>query len=171
MIVRRVVTGVSDAGRSGVVHDGDTPGHFDLGVSEFDVLWQTDSTPPDLRGTDDPADVSHYAMQPPPGGIKWIVLRVPPEKESSAVDRSTRGFAEMMSKFDDGGVMESGRDGWHTTQTLDFVTVLSGEIDLELDGGITRLRAGDCVIQRGSRHRWINRGDEPCLLSGVIIAA
>lgn len=171
MIVRRVVTGVSDEGKSEVVCDGRTPGHFDLAVSEFDVLWQTDSTPPDLRGSDDPADVDHYAMQPPPGGIKWIVLTIPPEKESSAVDRSTPEFAELMSKFDDGGVMEPGGSGWHTTQTLDFVTVLSGEIDLELDDGITRLKAGDCVVQRGSRHRWVNRSDGPCVLSGVIIAA
>ncbi len=170
MIVRRVVTGVSDEGKSEVVYDGRTPGHFDLGVSEFDVLGQTDSIPPGFRGSDDPADVDHYAMQPPPGGIKWIVLKIPPEKESSAVDRSTPEFAELMSKFDDGGVMEPGGGGWHTTQTLDFVTVLSGEIDLELDGGIARLRAGDCVVQRGSRHRWVNRSDGPCVLSGVIIA-
>jgi mannose-6-phosphate isomerase-like protein (cupin superfamily) len=171
LITRRVVTGVNSAGKSEVVFDGNTPGYFDLAVSEFDVIWLSDSFPPELLGSDDPADVDHYVMKPPPGGIKWVVIRIPPESESDAVDRSSPEFARLMSKFDDGGVMEPGGDGWHTTQTLDLVTVISGEVDLELDDVVTRLKAGDCVVQRGTRHRWVNRGVEPCVLSGVIIAA
>jgi uncharacterized cupin superfamily protein len=58
-----------------------------------------------------------------------------------------------MAKFDDGGVFEPDGGGWHTTQTLDLVTVISGEIELELDDGITKLKAGDCIVQHGSRHR------------------
>ena len=108
---RRVVTSVSAEGKSEVVFDGDSPGYFDLGVSEFDVLWLTDSTPPELRGSGDPGNVDHYAMNPPPGSIKWIVIRIPPERESSAVDRSSPEFVELMSKFDDGGVMEPAESG------------------------------------------------------------
>ena len=119
LIIRRVATGVSPEGKSEVVFDGDTPGYFDLAVSEFDVIWLSDSSPPDLLGSSDPADVDHYVMKPPPGGIKWVVIRIPPESESSAVDRSSPEFAELMSRFDDGGVMEPGGDGWHATQTLD----------------------------------------------------
>ena len=167
LIIRRVATGVSPEGKSEVVFDGDTPGYFDLAVSEFDVIWLSDSSPPDLLGSSDPADVDHYVMKPPPGGIKWVVIRIPPESESSAVDRSSPEFAELMSRFDDGGVMEPGGDGWHATQTLDLVTVISGVDDLELDEGVTRLKAGDCIVQRGTRHRWVNRGDEPCVLSGL----
>jgi hypothetical protein len=64
MIVRRVVTGVDAEGKSKVTHDGDSPGYFDLSISEFDVMWLSDSAPPNLRGVDDPADVDRYVMKP-----------------------------------------------------------------------------------------------------------
>lgn len=171
MITKRIVTGSNADGRSAVVHDGYSPGHFDLFTSAFDVVWMTDSTPPIISGTDDPAEVDHYEMKPPPGGIKWIMLSIPPEAVSQAVDRTAPEYLERMSHFDDGGVMEPDGNGWHTTQTLDFVTIVSGEIDLELDDGVTSLSVGDCVVQRGTRHRWINRGKIPCVMSGIIISA
>ncbi|MDA1279453.1 MAG: cupin domain-containing protein [Chloroflexi bacterium] len=162
---------MNENGKSEITLDGQSPGHFDLAVSEFDVMWLTASTPPDLKGTADPADVDQYVMKPPPGGIKWVVIRIPPESESVLVDRSSPEFTKLMARFDDGGVMEPGGNGWHTTETLDLITVLLGEVDLELDEDVTRLRAGDCIVQRGTRHRWVNRGNVPCVLSGVIIAA
>lgn len=171
MIVRRVVTGVDAAGKSKITHDGDSPGYFDLSTTEFDVMWLSDSAPPDLRGETDPADVNRYVMKPPPGGLKWVVIRIPPESESDAVDKSTPEHAARMAKFDDGGAFEPGGEGWHATQTLDLITVISGQVELELDDGVTKLKAGDCIVQRGSLHRWVNRSDEPCVLSGVIIAA
>ncbi|NQW21318.1 MAG: cupin domain-containing protein [Chloroflexi bacterium] len=171
MPVRRVVTGVDANGRSMVTSDGVSPGHFDLMTSEFDVMWLSESSPPNLRGTLDPADVNTYAMKPPPGGIKWVVIRIPPETISDGVDRTSAEYAERMSVFDTGGVFEPGGEGWHTTQTLDFATVVSGEIDLELDSETTTLKAGDCVVQRGTRHRWVNRSGEMCVISGIVIAA
>jgi quercetin dioxygenase-like cupin family protein len=171
MPVRRVVTGVDSNGKSIITSDGASPGHFDLMTSEFDVMWLTDSSPPRLRGTLDPADVNNYAMKPPPGGIKWVVIRIPPESISDRVDRNSAEYSERMAVFDTGGVFEPGGEGWHTTRTLDFATVVSGEIDLELDDGVATLKAGDCVVQRGSRHRWVNRSDEICVISGIVIAA
>jgi mannose-6-phosphate isomerase-like protein (cupin superfamily) len=41
---------------------------------------------------------------------------------------------------------------------------------LELDDGErVHLRQGDCVIQNGTRHRWRNPLDEPCLMAFVSI--
>jgi len=171
MLARRVVTGVDAEGKSAVTFDGPSPGHFDLATTEFDVMWITDSAPPRLRASLDPANVSRYEMKPPVGGIKWIVMRIPPQSESDAVDKSTSKYAELMSKFDAGGVFEPDGDGWHVTQTLDLITVMSGEVDLELDDGVTHLKAGDCIVQRGVRHRWVNRSDEPCMISGIVISA
>lgn len=152
MIVRRVVTGVDAEGKSKVTHDGDSPGYFDLSISEFDVMWLSDSASPNLRGVDDPADVDRYVMMPPPSGIKWVAIRIPPESVSDAVDRSTPEHAALMAKFDDGGVFEPDGGGWHATQMLDLVTVISGEIELELDDGITKLKAGDCIrLHRSAR--------------------
>jgi len=51
--------------------------------------------------------------------------------------------------------MESRDSGMHTTDSVDYGVVISGEITLELDDGATvRLKQGDCVVQNGARHAW-----------------
>lgn len=61
-----------------------------------------------------------------------------------------------------------GFDGpWHGNDSFDFLGIIDGELDLELDGGDrTTLRRGDAVIQHGSRHRWCwsDRGGGATLL-------
>jgi quercetin dioxygenase-like cupin family protein len=60
----------------------------------------------------------------------------------------------------------------HRTDSLDYAVIMKGEIDMELEPGeITRLQAGDVVVQRGTVHNWINRGPEPCVIAFVLIAA
>ena len=60
----------------------------------------------------------------------------------------------------------------HRTDSLDYAVIMQGEIDMELESGeITRLKAGDVVVQRGTVHNWINRGPEPCVIAFVLIAA
>ena len=50
----------------------------------------------------------------------------------------------------------------HRTQTVDYDVVLSGEFDLELDGGeVLRLRTGDVVVLRDCTQIWVSRGDIP----------
>ncbi|HEY1724824.1 MAG TPA: cupin domain-containing protein [Steroidobacteraceae bacterium] len=64
------------------------------------------------------------------------------------------------------------RSPMHRTQSLDYGIVLSGEVDLELDGGLTtRLHAGDIVIQRGTLHAWINPGSQPARVAFVLLGA
>jgi uncharacterized cupin superfamily protein len=59
----------------------------------------------------------------------------------------------------------------HRTRSIDYVIVLEGEIDLLLDEGEVRLGAGDVVVQRGTNHAWINRGNAVCRLGMVFIDA
>jgi quercetin dioxygenase-like cupin family protein len=60
----------------------------------------------------------------------------------------------------------------HRTSTIDYAAVLSGEIDLELDDGVTaHLRCGDVLVQRGTIHNWVNRGSEPCVIAFVLVDA
>lgn len=62
--------------------------------------------------------------------------------------------------------------GMHTTATIDYEYVVSGEIDLELDDGAeVHLRAGDTVVQNGTRHAWRNRGTAPCVIVVILIGA
>jgi len=59
----------------------------------------------------------------------------------------------------------------HRTDSIDYGVILSGEIDMELDGTSVRLKAGDVFVQRGTIHNWINQGTEACVIAIVLIAA
>jgi quercetin dioxygenase-like cupin family protein len=59
----------------------------------------------------------------------------------------------------------------HRTDSIDYAVVLSGEIDMDLDGSEVHLKAGDVLVQRGTIHNWINRSAEPCVIAFVLIAS
>lgn len=169
MSVRRLVTGVDAEGRSTVTTDGPTPGHLDLGRATYDELWAAEALPPSLAGDDDPADVDHAVLAPVLGGVKWRVVTFAPASEVQQL--TDEQVAEARGRFNDDGVMRDYRSGWHATHSIDFAVVMSGEIDLHLDTGTVRLRAGDTIVQRGTSHAWSNPGTEPCAISFVLISA
>ena len=69
-------------------------------------------------------------------------------------------------------VLEPDHPGMHTTDTVDFDVIISGEVYLELDDGAeVLLKTGDCVIQNGTRHAWHNRSSEKCVISVAIVGA
>ena len=59
----------------------------------------------------------------------------------------------------------------HRTDSIDYIVIISGEIDMELDDTVVHLTAGDVMVQRGTIHNWINRGTQPCVLAVILIAA
>jgi len=59
----------------------------------------------------------------------------------------------------------------HASETVDILFVISGAIELILEQGTTVLRAGDSVIQQGTRHGWRVIGDEPVTFAGVLVSA
>jgi len=59
----------------------------------------------------------------------------------------------------------------HRTDSIDYIVVISGEIDMELDDSTVHLAAGDVMVQRGTIHNWVNRGTAPCVLAVVLVAA
>jgi quercetin dioxygenase-like cupin family protein len=59
----------------------------------------------------------------------------------------------------------------HRTDSIDYIVVISGEIDMELDDSTVHLRAGDVMVQRGTIHNWVNNGTAPCVLAVILIAA
>jgi quercetin dioxygenase-like cupin family protein len=67
---------------------------------------------------------------------------------------------------------EPAAPGMHTTATIDYGVVLSGQAVLELDdGAVVALNAGDAYIQNGTRHRWSNPGDVPAVIAVTFIGA
>ncbi len=55
---------------------------------------------------------------------------------------------------------------------IDFEYVISGEVRLELnDDREVHLRAGDAVVQTGTRHAWRNKSVAPCQIAVCLIGA
>jgi quercetin dioxygenase-like cupin family protein len=60
----------------------------------------------------------------------------------------------------------------HRTETLDYIIVLEGSIEMELDDDrVIRMSAGDVMIQRGTNHAWKNVTDTTCRMAFVLLDA
>ncbi|GAA4308563.1 cupin domain-containing protein [Actinomadura luteofluorescens] len=171
--VRRVVTGHDAQGRARVVDDRDVePITSELmpGCAFF-RLWGRDERPafPD-DGSPRPAE----SWYPPRDGSRFMINTVPPGEPIPPADLDTAAALEELERRMPGAMAanEPGAPGMHTTDSIDYVLVVSGEATLELDDGErTVLRAGDVLVQNGTRHAWYNRGTEPCTIVGVAIGA
>lgn len=150
--VRRVVTGVDDAGRSVFLSDGPA-----FGGDQWAEVWLTDPA----QGVDAVVDpqLGTVVLEPPAGGTAWRVFEVPPDDEMRAAMASAAATMDGIEP-----------DGFHTTQTIDYVMVLEGEVALELDTGEVTLGPGDCVVQRGTRHAWRNRSGRPVRMVAVMLS-
>jgi quercetin dioxygenase-like cupin family protein len=143
--VRRVVTGHDEDGVAKVLWD-DAIVNVKRGRSGvLTQLWNTTATPADIRigtGIADPGAEPHVTA-PPPEGSRFVIIDYPPGNT---------------------GTM-------HRTETIDYVIVLAGEIDMDMDDSSVHLRAGDTLIQRGTNHAWMNRGTETARVAFVLVDA
>jgi quercetin dioxygenase-like cupin family protein len=169
--IRRVVTGHDAEGRSIIVSDAPSPhvltlpGRADFGLTN---LWITDASPADNAGAADAA-ARPVVLEPPSGGTIFRVVEFPPDAAPGPFDREA-AFAAMGAAhaMDPGGARHP---GMHKTATVDYAIVLSGEIYALMDEGETLLRAGDCLIQRGTNHAWSNRSAQACLVAFILVSA
>ncbi len=173
MSVRCVVTGTRD-GKSVFASDRQVEPiapHLLAGV-EFYPLWGADDRPRLPTDGTPPAPGQPYF--PPPDGFRFGLVVLPPERGASGPDGDVATAAAEIERLLPGLMahMEPDHPGMHTTDTVDFDVVLSGEIFLELDDAVeVRLERGDCVIQNGTRHAWHNRSSAPCVLGVAIVGA
>ncbi len=173
MKVRCVVTGQTKAGKSVIVRDAEVepvtlnalPGY------EFYRIWGNDSV---TKLPTDGAPPPHPKYFPPCGGYRFCFFTLPPEtRQSTGLLNMVSAFFELRAKLPGmAEVMEPTHPGMHTTDTVDFDVILSGEAWLELDDGAEVLmKAGDCVIQNGTRHGWHNRSSENCVIAVTLVGA
>ncbi len=109
----------------------------------------------------------------------WSTNRMPVDNSSVAEAAQRAGFMRNFSHVGSGGGTAFRITVWgpgharftHRTETVDYVVLLSGEIDLELDGEVVHLKAGDVVIQRGAAHTWVNKGSVPAVTAFVHVDA
>ena len=173
MRVRRVVTGHDETGRSVFASDESVePTTVSLFAGwEFLELWGGDATP-SFPG--DGGEPEHRSYFPAVHGFRFSFSVIPPEGTAPPADldlaaAEQEARAALPGMLD---VLEPDDPGMHTTDTIDFEVILSGEVILELDDGAERLlRAGDTVVQNGTRHRWRNPGSEPCVMAVFMVGA
>ena len=176
MDVRRVVTGLDADGRAVVVSDGRAPRSYDLvhvpGMSSA-MLWASGPREPIRLDGSDPTP--HVRSQiPKPGGTCFTIVRFPPDSvfRDPAFDPVAAAAEQRVTSPGIADLFEPDNPGMHTTDTVDLDLVLSGDLYLELDDGAeVHLRAGDCVIQNGTRHAWRNRSPEPCVIAVALVGA
>ena len=169
--MRRVVTGHDEQGRAVVLFDGESPHAFILekaGGLELTEIWETRSSPADNTGSADAAD-HERRIEPVGGGSVFRVIEYPPDRLRLKTLDPDRFFHAMGAQAADAATRR--HPGMHKTNTVDYCVVLSGEVWVVLDESEVRLRAGDCLVQRGTNHAWSNRTDEPCVIAFVLIAA
>jgi len=168
---RRVVTGHNAQGRSMVLIDDPSPHAYVLekaGGLQLTELWETTSSPADNSGTQDAGD-HERRIQPKGGGSVFRIIEYPPDSVRLKTIKPEEFFSSMGAQA--AHASRKLHAGTHTTDTVDYVIVLSGEIYAVLDEGEVLLHAGDCLVQRGTRHAWSNRTQVPCAIAFVLVAA
>ena len=142
--VRRVVTANDDKGKAVVwIDEQATNVRSNRPGVESVVVWTTDSVPPDVSGKE---DLGARPVERPP---------------------VRRGTIFRIIEFQPGNATDM-----HITSTIDYALVMSGEIDMELDDGVTvTLKEGDVLVQRATIHNWLNKGPGVCKMAFVLMDA
>jgi quercetin dioxygenase-like cupin family protein len=144
--VRRVVTGHDDKHLAKVILDAPaTNTRQSPSGAVSTLIWCTDAMPADMPVGLQAEDMGARKLgtPPPANGTRFAVIDFPP------------GSTGHM----------------HRTETIDYVVVVSGMIDMDMDDSTVSLSAGDVMVQRGTNHAWVNRGTEPARLAFVLVDA
>lgn len=162
--IRRYVTGLNERGRSAVVDSREISESG--GAGNFN-LWMTgaDLTPA--------AKTADFPFFPRNGQTIFRVFRIPPAGSlaPAAFEQMAEGFFAEIG--DPACKVDTTRHPlMHTTPTIDYILLLSGEAALLVDDGEPApLRPLDAVVQRGVNHMWINTGTEDAVFLAVMIGA
>ena len=173
MKIRCVVTGQTATGTSIFVRDT-AVGPIALTALpgfEFHRLWGGDAVPQLPCGGAAAVPAAYF---PAENGFRFGFFTIPANSERAAAPLDLfAALAEMQQKLPGMvEVLEPANPGMHTTDTVDFDVVVSGECYLELDNGAeVLLKPGDCVIQNGTRHAWRNRSADPCVIAVTLVGA
>ena len=142
MQIRRVVTGHDQNGRAVVTIDETATNVTSRRTNHQScVIWSTGEFPTDNSGGSD-------------GGMREVASTDP------------NGTIFRLVEFGPGVAPRN-----HRTESIDYAVVMSGEIEMEMDGTTVQLRAGDVLVQRGTIHNWVNRSNAPCVVAFVLIDA
>ena len=171
------MTGHDETGKSIILSDGPSPHVLENPEQEqrgLTDLWRTTATPASNAGNADAAD-TQVTLAPPAKGSVFRYFQIRPaawDADITAEERARRDAANF-EKMGATGAHDSAsaQPGMHKTDTADYIILLSGQVTLILDDGEVAMQPMDVVIQRGTNHAWVNKGDEPAILAGILIDA
>jgi quercetin dioxygenase-like cupin family protein len=121
-----------------------------------------------------------FAVKPVPSGdaamvTLWTTATVPAD-----LNDETDGMLRPAGTTLNGGsviricdMFPGQQSPMHRTNSIDYGVVIEGEIELELDNGVTkRLGAGSVIVQRGTIHLWRNPSQtQTCRIVFILIEA
>jgi mannose-6-phosphate isomerase-like protein (cupin superfamily) len=164
---RRIITGVDEDGKSCFVADGATPVRLSGEANTKCDIWRTRTLP--VAVADGDGLEGGVYTSPDEGGLVYRIVTFRPDSEWDM----SKGFSDangplkgMVPPEEAGGIV-----GLHITDTVDIVTVLSGELTAVMEIGETTLYPGDTLVQRGTKHTWNNRTNEPTTAAVLMISA
>jgi len=144
--IRRVVTGHDNNNVAKVIMDGAALNHKGgASGAQSTLIWITEGAPAEMPVGEQVEDLGARILgtPPPANGTRFAVITFPP-----------------------------GNPGrMHRTETIDYVIVMQGELDMDMDDSTVKLKAGDVMVQRGTNHAWVNRGKEVARAAFVLIDA
>lgn len=173
MTFRQFITGHDEDGAAIFVSDAEPQATEVSMIPDYKTyeLWSTDGPRVVPHNGPLPGVPSYF---PQPEGVVFRVIEFPPATSgASGIDFSEDAIDELKTKLP-GFIehLELDNPGMHTTDSVDFGIVLEGEIDLELDNGAERhLKAGDVVVQNGTRHAWRNRSGKTTKMAFILLGA
>lgn len=154
--MNRVVTGFTADGKPAIITSGEPATVIHAGRYTTSELWVSDRGPLSA-GTAD-TSLREWALEPPPGGACFRVVEITPAETSQDGGEDADPHAEFQ--------------GAHATDTLDYVTILRGEVTLVVGDREIVLQPGDSVVQQpGVPHDWQNRSSASAVMVGVLLSA
>lgn len=169
--VRRVVAGQTPEGGDVFTHIEEVEGITNAKGMQWFGVWGWTELPNLPHGSTEPFDAD--SVFPKAGGVRINTVIFPPryghEGAAASAPASGEAYARLESGSN-GGMNRGKKPGMHATDSVDLGFVASGEVvSIMGDGTEVTLRPGDVYVQNGAMHAWRNDGDEPCMITFVVM--
>ena len=170
--VRRFVTGLDEKGRSNVTFDdvvGNVMPITGWPGAYINEIWTTDEMPIDNGGLTD-RGARPIRHDPTPNGSIFRVVEIPPDGTGGGIDTEA-AFAAMGSHNKPSAKDIDTHGSMHFTNSIDYLVVIAGEMHMVMEEGEVLIPTGSCIVQRGTKHAWVNRSGKPCVIAAILIDA
>ena len=142
--VRRIITLSGQDGSASILSDGPSPNSVVLNGSRITRLWETRELPVPLNVTTDEGVTAGNAYREGFAGTSLYTADISPGSDLSRIPI-------------------------HAQDSLDYIAVLEGQIDLVLPDQSITMKQGDVLVQAGNMHSWVNTTDKPCRILVVVL--